>query len=206
MTTAGTDVDDRADLRTSVALVSLVVVAHLVMAYFVSALTDDLFDLLIDLSGQQLALMIVTVLPAVPLALVVLFWARDRYLGTIACLAVAATALVPYVSNVVIERLYDAGDFETLDRWLDWSGWVVAIVLPVGAALGWGIARRQGVSWWPGLLVAGVVAGLVYWFDLGPQLEGDGQLRAMTLAFVYHVVPALLGGLACWWLEVRQRG
>ena len=39
VTTAAPDVDDRADLRTSVVLVSLVVVVHLVMAYFVSALT-----------------------------------------------------------------------------------------------------------------------------------------------------------------------
>ena len=101
VTTAAPDVDDRADLRTSVVLVSLVVVVHLVMAYFVSALTDDLFDLLIELSGQQLALMIVTVLPAIPLAIVVLSWARDRDLGSIACLVVVATGLLPYVRNII---------------------------------------------------------------------------------------------------------
>ena len=54
--------------------------------------------------------MLVTLAPAVPLALVVLFWARDRTLGWIACLVVVGTALLPYVRNVVVERLYDAGD------------------------------------------------------------------------------------------------
>ena len=153
MTTAAPDVDDRADLRTSVVLVSLVVVVHLVMAYFVSALTDDLFDLLIELSGQQLALMIVTVLPAIPLAVAVLSWARDRILGSIACLVVVATGLVPYVRNTIDVRLVEAGKLNEMQTYVEWSNWTLVVVLPVGAALGWGIARRRGSSWWPGILV-----------------------------------------------------
>ena len=58
------------------------------MAYYVFSLSDAIFDLVIRLSGQELARMMVTLAPAVPLALVVLFWARDRTLGWIACLVV----------------------------------------------------------------------------------------------------------------------
>ena len=58
--------------------------------------------------------MIVIVLPAVPLAIVVLFWARDRTLGSIACLVVVATGLLPYVRNAIDERLFDAGDLDEM--------------------------------------------------------------------------------------------
>jgi hypothetical protein len=206
MTMAGTDLDARAEIRTSAALTTGLVVVHLVMAYYVFSLSDAIFDLVIRLSGQELARMMVTLAPAVPLALVVLFWARDRTLGWIACLVVVATALLPYVRNVVVERLYEAGDMSAVDTWAEWSGWVLVVLLPIGAALGWGIARRRGTSWWPGLLVGGAVAALAYWLDIDPPFGDDGQLRAMTLAFVYHVVPVVLGCLACWWLEVRNRG
>ncbi len=204
MTTAAPDVDDRADLRTSVVLVSLVVVVHLVMAYFVSALTDDLFDLLIELSGQQLALMIVTVLPAIPLAIAVLSWARDRILGSIACLVVVATGLVPYVRNTIDVRLVEAGKLNEMQTYVEWSNWTLVVVLPVGAALGWGIARRRGSSWWPGILVGGAVAALFYWLEVSPFGLGDTALRPPAIALIYHVVPALLGGMTCWWLEARQ--
>ena len=140
MTMAGTDVDARAEVRTSAALAAGLVVVHLVMAYYVFSLSDAIFDLVIRLSGEQLARMMVTLAPAVPLALVVLFWARDRTLGWIACLVVVATALLPYVRNVVVERLYEAGDMSAVDTWAEWSGWVLVVLLPVGAALGWGIA------------------------------------------------------------------
>ena len=119
MTMAGTDVDARAEVRTSAALATGLVVVHLVMAYYVFSLSDAIFDLVIRLSGQELAEMMVTLAPAVPLALVVLFWARDRTLGWIACLVVVATALLPYVRNVVVERLYEAGELDAavdLDR------------------------------------------------------------------------------------------
>jgi hypothetical protein len=206
MTVAGTDLDARAEVRTSAALATGLVVVHLVMAYYVYSLSDAIFDLVIRLSGQELARMLVTLAPAVPLALVVLFWARDRTLGWIACLVVVATALLPYGRNVVVERLYDAGELDAATTWTDWSGWVLVVLLPVGAALGWGIARRRGSSWWPGLLVGGVVAALAYWLDIDPLFGDDGQRWVMTLAFVYHVVPVVLGCLACWWLEVRHRG
>jgi hypothetical protein len=204
VTVAGTDVDARAEVRTSAALATGLVVVHLVMAYYVFSLSDAIFDLVIRLSGQELARMMVTLAPAVPLAVVVLFWARDRTLGWIACLVVVATALLPYVRSVVVERLYDAGDMSAVDTWAEWSGWVLVVLLPVGAALGWGIARRRGTSWWPGVLVGGAVAALLDLFDLG-LFANDTGLRAMTLAFVFHVVPIVLACLACWWLEVRDR-
>jgi hypothetical protein len=204
MTMAGTDVDVRAEVRTSAALATGLVVVHLVMAYYVFSLSDAIFDLVIRLSGQELAEMMVTLAPAVPLALVVLFWARDRTLGWIACLVVVATALLPYVRNVVVERLYEAGELDAAVTWTDWSGWVLVVLLPVGATLGWAIARRRGTSWWPGVLAGGAVAALLDLFDLG-WFADDPGLQAMSLAFVYHVVPVVLGCLACWWLEVRQR-
>jgi hypothetical protein len=55
------------------------------------------------------------------------------------------------------------------------------------------------------VLVGGAVAALLDLFDLG-WFANDPRLQAMSLAFVYHVVPVVLGCLACWWLEVRQRG
>jgi hypothetical protein len=205
MTMAGTDVDARAEVRTSAAIATGLVVVHLVMAYYVYSLADAIFDLVIRLSGKELARMLVALAPAAPLALVVLLWARDRALGTIACLVVVGTALLPYVRNVVAEGMYDAGNLTGVTRWLDWSGWAVVVLLPIGAALGWGIARRRGPAWWPGLLLGGAAGALAYWLDINPVFDNDGQLRAMTLAFVYHVVPVVLGCLACWWLEVRQR-
>ena len=205
MTMAGTDLDARAEVRTSAALATGLVVVHLVMAYYVFSLSDAIFDLVIRLSGAELARMMVTLAPALPLALVVLFWARDRTLGWIAGLVVVATALLPYVRNVVVERLYDAGELDAAVTWSDRSGWVLVAALPIGAALGWGIARRRGTGWWPGLLVGGGVAALAYWLDVNPLRDADAGLETMWLAFAYHVVPVVLGCLACWWLEVRQR-
>ena len=133
------------------------------------------------------------------------FWARDRTLGWIACLVVVGTALLPYVRNVVTEHLYDAGELDAALTWTDWSGWVLVVLLPVGATLGWGIARRRGTSWWPGALVGGAVAALLDLSEPG-WFADDPRMQAMALAFVYHVVPVVLGCLACWWLEVRHRG
>ena len=81
--------------------------------------------------------------------------------------------------NVVVERLYEAGDMGAVDTWAEWSGWVLVVLLPVGAALGWGIARRRGTSWWPGVLVGGAVAALLDLFDLG-WFANDPGLQAMT--------------------------
>ena len=110
--------------------------------------------------------MIVIVLPAIPLAVAVLSWARDRILGSIACLVVVATGLVPYVRNTIDVRLVEAGKLNEMQTYVEWSNWTLVVVLPVGAALGWGIARRRGSSWWPGLLVAGLSAAILYWLDL----------------------------------------
>ena len=52
--------------------------------------------------------------------------------------------------------------------------------------------------------MAGLVAALFRLIDLDAFAD-DAGLRAMYLALVYHVVPAVLAGLACWWLEVRHR-
>jgi hypothetical protein len=172
-----------AELPVSVALVAALVMVHLVMAYYVYALSDAIFDLVNRLAGQELARMAVTLAPAVPLVLAVFFWARDRILGCIAATVVVAVGLSPYYVG-------------------DWSGWVQVALVPFGAALGWGIARRRGSAWWPGLIVAAAVAALFYWLEVN-AFDDASELRPPAIAFTYHVVPALLGGLACWWLETR---
>jgi hypothetical protein len=195
--------DGEAQVRVSAALVVGLSVVHLVMAYYVRSLPDAVFDLVEPFAGQEPALMMVSLTPALPLALVVLRWAHERLLGWIACLVVAATALLPYVRGVVDRRLVEAGDAHAAASWADWSGWGLLVLLPVGAALGWGISRRRDTRWWPGLLVAAAVAGLFRSLDLD-AFPDDAGLRAGYLALVYHVVPALLAGLTCWRLDTQR--
>ena len=192
------------ELLVSVALVTGVAVAHLVMAYFVSTLPDAEFDLVNRLTGQELAELVVNLIPLVPLGLVVFFWARTRSLGWTAMSVVACLGLATYLRGVVVRTLLDDGRLQAALNFVDASTWVITVLLPVGAALAWGIARRRGEGWWPGLIVAGLVAALFRLMDLDAFAD-DAGLRAMYLALVYHVVPAVLAGLACWWLEVRHR-
>jgi hypothetical protein len=77
-------------------------------------------------------------------------------------------------------------------------------VAHLARAAPWGIARRRGLGWWPGLLVAAVVASLFRWLDIAAFTDSD--LRFAFAALVYHVVPAVLAGLACWWIDVREAG
>ena len=192
------------ELPVSVALVTGVAVAHLVMAYFVSTLPDAEFDLVNRLTGQELAELVVNLIPLVPLGLVVFFWARTRSLGWTAMSVVACLGLATYLRGVVVRTLLNDGRLQAALNFVDASTWVITVLLPVGAALAWGIARRRGEGWWPGLIVAGLVASLFRLMDLDAFAD-DAGLRAMYLALVYHVVPAVLAGLACWWLEVRHR-
>ena len=111
-------------------------------------------------------------------------------------------ATLGYLRGVVVEHLLDTGDQDAALRFLDWSTWTLTSLLPLGAALCWGIARRHGTGWWPGLLVAAVVASLFRWLDL--DAFADSNLRFAFAALVYHVVPAILAGLACWWIDVRE--
>ncbi len=171
-----------AGLAVSSALVAGLVLVHLGMAYSISTLPDMVYDLTEPLAGDATAELVVDVLPLVPLALVVLGVGLTVLRGSLAAAVVIAVALVAHESS---------------------SLWFVTALLPVGAALAWGVARRRGTWWLGGLVVAAAVAWLFRWLDLD-VFSDDSALRAVFLAFVLHVVPAILAGLACWLLEWRE--
>jgi hypothetical protein len=204
-TETGADPRSRdAELRVSVALVTAVAVVHLVMAYHVDSISRAVIDLVDPLLGPEAARLTVSLTAWLPLTLVVLFWARTRHLGWVACWVTIGVATLSYLRGLVVERLFDAGHQDAALTFLDWSTWVLTALVPLGAALAWSIARRRGSGWWPGLLVAAVVASLFRWLGLTAFAEGD--LRFAFAALLFHVVPAVLAGLACWWYDVREAG
>jgi hypothetical protein len=191
-----------AELRVSIALVVAVAVVHLVMAYFVDSISRAVLDVVDPFLGPEAARLAVSLTACLPLALTVLFWARTRHLGWVAFWVAIGVATLSYLRGLVVESLLDAGHQVAALRFLDWSTWVLTALIPLGAALAWSIARRRGSGWWPGLLVAPVVASLFRWLEL--TAFADGNLRFAFAALVYHVVPAILAGLACWWYDVRE--
>ena len=172
--------DGGSSVAVSSALVAGLVIVHLGMAYSFITLPDLVHDLVEPISSDSVARLVVDLLPLLPLALVVLGVAWTLLRGCVACALVIALALVTHAA----------------------SGWIVTALLAFGATLAWGVARRHG-TWWPaGLVVAPVVALLFRAMDL--HVFDDYALRAVLLAFVLHVVPAVLAGLACWALEWRE--
>jgi hypothetical protein len=201
-TLIGRSDQEESALRLSIILVVGLVLVHLAMAYSYPTLPDQVFDLVNRLSGKELALILVDQVPTLPLAVVVVLWARTRRLGWIGCAVVLAVGLLPYMRDVVVRQLFDAGQPDAGISFLDRSTWVLTGLVPLGAALAWGIARRTGTGWWPGLVLAALLALLFRALDI--DAFDDPSWRPVFLAFVYHVVPAVLAGLACWWLEVRR--
>ncbi len=196
--------DDSRDVWISVALVVGLVIVHLWMAMEVATLQDDVFDSLVGIVGVGAANLVANVLPAVPLALVVLFWARSRSLGVLAAFVALGGALLVHVRGVAFVRMVESGHVDAADRMVTITQWAVIVLLPTLAALAWCIARRRGSAWVPGLLVAGALATPLRYIDLD-DTGITAATAAMIYAFVLHVVPAVLAGLACWWLEWRQR-
>ena len=72
------------------------------------------------------------------------FWARTRSLGWTAMSVVACLGLATYLRGVVVRTLLDDGRLQAALNFVDASTWVITVLLPVGAALAWGIARRRG--------------------------------------------------------------
>jgi hypothetical protein len=200
----GTGTDERRELGISVALVTALAVVHLALAYFISSLPAAIFDTLDRQAGQPLSRLMVDAVPWVPLALVVLYWARSRRLAWIAWAVMGGAVLLEYFRGVAVRRLLDNGEIDAALDVLDTTGWVMTAVMPVVAALAWGLARRLGPGWWPGLLVAALLALLLREFEVTGPTGAPVAVQAMVLALLYQVIPAVLGGLACWWLEIRR--
>lgn len=192
------------DAWISVVLVTGLVIVHLLMALSYATLPDAVFDAIDSVTGQRLAEVVVNILPALPLALVVLLWARTRYLGGLACAVVLAEALLGYLRGQVLVRILDAGSYDATGTFLSWTGWVLAALVPVAVVLAWGLARRRGRSWLPGLAVAAGVGLLVRALDFTDVVPDNAGRQAMVLALMLHVVPALAGGLVAWGLQVRE--
>jgi hypothetical protein len=176
-----TEVEPQTGAGVSAALIAGLVVVHLAMAYSFSTLPDLVHDLVEPIAGPGAADLVVDVLPLLPLALVVLGVGRTLGRGVAACVVVLAVAVVAHLVS---------------------PSWVVTALLPLGAALAWGVARRYGAWWLAGLVLAPLVALLFRWLDLDGF--SDAALRASFRAFVLHVVPAVVAGLACWALEWRE--
>jgi hypothetical protein len=166
----------------SAALIVGLVVVHLAQAYSVSTLPDLITDLVEPIAGLGAADFVVHVLPSLPLALVVLGVGRTVLRGVAACAVVVVVALVIHLIT---------------------PSWVVTALVPFGAALAWGVARRYGGWWLGGVLLAPLTALLVRWLDPNPFAD-DFAVWASSRAFMLHVVPAVLAGLACWALEWRE--
>jgi hypothetical protein len=187
-----------------VVLVAGLVLVHLVMAASLGSVSTAVVDLVEPWFGEEPALLAATVTPWVPLVVVLFIWTREQRLGLLAAVVALAVATLPYLRGVYLEQLLESGDHARATRFMDWSDWLLTVLLPLGAALAWSIARRAGTRWWPGLVVAVAVAVLFRWLDLD-TFRGDPPMRRAFAAFVYHVVPAVLAGLACWWLDSRRR-
>jgi hypothetical protein len=179
------DVEIQTGAGVSAALVAGLVVVHLAMAYSISTLPDLVHDLVEPLAGDSTALLVVDLLPLLPLALVVLGVARTLPRGVLACAIVLAAALLGHALV---------------------GSWGVAPLLTFGAALAWGVARRDGLWWYAGLVLAPALALLVRWIDPNPFLD-HVAVWASFRAFFLHVVPGVVAGLACWaldWWEQRR--
>jgi hypothetical protein len=191
-------------LLVSVVLVAGLALVHLVMAASLGSVFTAVVNLVEPWFGEEPARLAATVTPWVPLVVVLFIWTREQRLGLLAAAVALAFATLAYLRGVVVEQLLESGDRGRALRFLDWTDWALTALIPLGAALAWSIARREGSRWWPGLFVAAIIAVLFRWLDL-ETFRGDPQMARAFAAFVYHVVPAVLAGLACWWLDARER-
>lgn len=194
--------DTEPQLPVSVVLVAGLALVHLAMAASLDSVATAVIDLVEPLFGLEPARLAATVTPWVPLVVVLFIWTEEQRLGLVAAAVALAIATVPYLRGVIVEQLMLNGNEDGAVRALDWSNWLLTGLLPLGAALAWGIARRKGQRWWPGLAVAVVVAVGFRWLDLD-AFGDDAAMRQAFAASVYHVVPAVLAGLACWAIDVR---
>lgn len=198
--------DAGADASTDVA-VSIVVVAglafiHLLQAYSVQSLPSTVFRHVKAVAGTQAGDLAVAVLPFVALAVVVALYALRVLRGLLAATVVLGMGVLIYLRDLLGRHLLAGGHAHAQSLLADWTLWIFTALVPLAAALGWGIARRRGLRWWPGLAPA-LLAVAFRWLGLG-DLGGSTATHALALAAVLHVVPAVLAGLLCWALDLRN--
>jgi hypothetical protein len=193
------------ELPVSIILVAGLALVHVVMAASLDSVSTAVINLVEPWFGAEPARLAATMTPWIPLVVVLFIWTHEQRLGLVAAAVALAFATLPYLRGVVVEQLVESGDEDRALTFLDWSNWVLTALLPLGVALAWGIARRNGSHWWPGLAVAALVAVVFRLLDLD-LFQDDPALRQAFAAMVYHVIPAVLAGLACWALEIRAGG
>jgi hypothetical protein len=145
----------------------------------------------------------------VPYALVLLLWGR----GLRGAAAAAGVALATGVLFWAIDRVFQSyvwgsgpASRSSLRAYL-WSELLVpALLVP----LAWGLARRRGHAWWPGVLVGPVVAAVLRelqlrWSWWQERVTGPGHHYHWQLQAAVFVAPFVLAVLACWALEARSR-
>jgi hypothetical protein len=186
-------------------LVAGLALVQVVMSASMDSVATSVINLVEPLFGVEPARLAAPMKPWLPLAVVLFVWKREQRVGLGACAVALAFATLSYLRGVIAEQLLESGSQDTALGFIDWTNWLLSALMPVGVAVAWGIARRQGTRWWPGLVVAAALAVLARWLDIDPLRDGDQQLRAALAAVIYQVVPAVAGGLACWWLDVRGR-
>ena len=123
---------------------------------YVDSISGAIIDLVEPVVGIEPALLAVGLMPWVPLA-------RGAVLGPGAHLGVLAAPVAlgdrdrssTCVASCSSACWTPATGSAATDSSTGPPG-LLTVTAPVGAALAWGIARRRGTRWWPGLLVAAV--------------------------------------------------
>jgi hypothetical protein len=145
----------------------------------------------------------------VPYALVLLFWGH----GLGRALAGAGVALLAGLAFWAIDRVFQnyiwgpgPASTTSLRAYL----WAELLVPAILVPLAWGLARRTGYAWWPGLVVGPVVAAVLRelqlrWSWWQSRVARPGHYHHWQLQAVAYVAPFVLAVLACWAIEVRGR-
>lgn len=157
----------------------------------------------------SLALLVEYVLLLLPFGLALLLWGRDltRSLrgGAAVLVLTVCIAILEYVFQRYVFGLHGEGFSATSARVFEWTDLLlVALLVP----LAWGLARRSGRAWLPGILVGPLVASAVrelqeHWTWWEYHVMFPAYSWAWTLQAVAYVAPFVLAVLACWAIEAR---
>lgn len=187
----------------------LLIAAELVLGWFKYDIGTTLGD---ERGHIHLVVWLFLILPYLPLALVAALAARSVTRGLLAggLGLVAGLAAIGYYELTIYLFTHGHQPSFTAFRAL---GYASVMVLAALAALAWGVSRRRGRLWLVGLAVAPAAAALTVWshwttrLGLGQVSPGDANgLRQLILTdAIATMIPVVLGCVACWLLEVRER-